>query len=138
MERHFLLKDSEFLRQFENCELCPSDFSHEAHLRLGWIHIRLYGIDRAEKNVTAQLQNFVKYAKAEDKYHETVTITGLRTINYFMKKSNCATFMEFIKEFPQLKYNFKDLINSHYKNDVFSSPIAKSQYIKPDLNPLYS
>ena len=34
MNDHFHLTDFEFEKQFENCELNPSGFSHEAHLKL--------------------------------------------------------------------------------------------------------
>jgi len=59
MENHNDLSDFEFEKQFENCELNPSMFSHEAHLRLVWIHIRNYGVEKALQNVPLQLQNFV-------------------------------------------------------------------------------
>jgi hypothetical protein len=37
MEQHQYLSDKEFEEQFETCQMNPSIFSHEAHLRLGWI-----------------------------------------------------------------------------------------------------
>lgn len=33
MSSHFNLSDTDFLKQFINCEFHPADFSHEAHLR---------------------------------------------------------------------------------------------------------
>ena len=56
MEDHFELADSEFLKQFKNCELDPLVFNHEAHLRLAWLHIHTYGIEKAIKNVQIQLK----------------------------------------------------------------------------------
>ncbi len=44
MEEHFYLTDIQFERQFANCSLNPELFSHEAHLRLAWLHISKYGL----------------------------------------------------------------------------------------------
>jgi hypothetical protein len=49
MEDHFKLSDSEFEKKFESCEFDHSMFNHEAHLRLAWIHIHNYGIEKALK-----------------------------------------------------------------------------------------
>lgn len=135
MEKHFNLTDSEFEKQFENCELDPSEFSHEAHLRLAWIHINKYGIEKAIHNVQAQLLNFVKHAGAEGKYNKTLTIAALKAVYHFMLKSKSENFNDFIAEFPRLKTNFKDLINSHYGIDVFNSEKAKKKFLEPDLLP---
>lgn len=67
MERHFKLSDSEFEKQFIDCKLDSSDFSHEAHLRLAWINISKYGIEKAIANIQTQLKRFVKSVGAQDK-----------------------------------------------------------------------
>ena len=48
-------------QDFIECKLNPSDFSHEAHLRLAWINIDRYGIEQAEKNIQNQLRKFFSY-----------------------------------------------------------------------------
>jgi hypothetical protein len=74
MELHQTLSDAEFESQFRACTLNPALFTHEAHLRLAWIHIRQYGIEQAIKNVNAQLLKFVAHVGATDKFNKTVTI----------------------------------------------------------------
>ena len=135
MKNHFILNDSEFEKAFESCSLDPSLFSHEAHVRLAWIHINKYGIDKAEKNIQKQLQKFVLHVGAKDKYHKTITIVAIKAVNHFIKQSNTDSFINFIEEFQQLKTNFKTLINSHYSIDVFNSEFAKVNFLKPDLIP---
>ncbi|NER13462.1 hypothetical protein GWK08_08445 [Leptobacterium flavescens] len=135
MEKHFQLTDKEFEKQFANCELDPLDFSHEAHLRLAWIHIKEYGIEQAEKNIQAQLQAFVSFVGAEDKYNTTLTIASIRAVDHFMQRSGSDNFKDFISEFPDLKNNFKKLIGSHYSFDIFNSKAARTIYLKPDLLP---
>jgi len=133
MEQHFQLSDIEFNRQFTNCTLSPDLFSHEAHLRLAWINIRNLGLEKAEENIQNQLENFVAHVDAKDKYNKTVTIVAMKTVYYFMKQSKTTNFKDFIIETPQLKNNFKGLINNHYSFDIFKSVKAKSEFLKPDL-----
>ena len=135
MENHYELSDEEFEHQFQHCLLDPAHFSHEAHLRLAWIHIRKYGIDQALINIEKQLRDFVSYAGASDKYHQTITIAAINAVNHFIIHSKTNDFAEFIQKNSNLKHNFKALINSHYSYDIFRSEKAKNVFIEPDLQP---
>ena len=135
MELHFDLSDAVFEKQFENCELNPAIFSHEAHLRLAWIHIKKYGLEKAIENICCQLLEYVDVVGARDKYNQTLTIAAIRAIYHFMNTSGSDNFYDFIQEFPRLKTNFRDLMASHYTMDIFNSAQAKQMYLEPDLVP---
>ena len=135
MENHFKLSDFDFEKMFNNCELNPSDFTHEAHLRLAWININEYGIDRAEKNIQIRLQNYAEFVGAKDKYNTTLTLAAIKAVYHFMLKSKSDNFKDFIMEFPRLKYNFKDLMACHYGFDIYNSDKAKMEFLEPDLIP---
>ena len=135
MEKHFEWSDAIFEQQFSDCTLDPALFGHEAHLRLAWIHINKYGIDRAIKNICLQIQNFAARAGAPDKYNETVTIAAIRAVYHFMLRSDTDNFQDFILENSRLKTSFKQLLNSHYRTDIFNSERAKRAYIEPELLP---
>ena len=135
MGNHLSLSDLEFEFQFQNCELDPLDFTHEAHLRLAWINIQRYGIDRAVTNIQDQLKRFVKHAGVKDKYNTTLTIAATKAVYHFMLKSESDNFRDFILEFPQLKNNFKELMACHYGFDIYNSEKAKKGFLEPDLLP---
>ncbi|WP_299245254.1 hypothetical protein [uncultured Aquimarina sp.] len=135
MKTNINLNDSEFEKQFKNGNFDPSLFSHEAHLRLAWIHIHKYGVDAACKRISNQILTYVVQLGAADKFNKTLTIAAVKTVNHFVLKSKSNSFEDFITEFPRLKYNFKDLLDSHYGFDIFNSEKAKAQYIAPDLLP---
>ncbi|HNP66977.1 MAG TPA: hypothetical protein PKH16_03645 [Aequorivita sp.] len=135
MEKHFELSDSDFENKFINCELNPSDFTHEAHLRLAWINIKKYGIKQAEKNIQIGLKNFVEFVGAKDKYNVTLTLAAIKAVYHFMLKSKSDNFKNFITEFPRLKNNFKDLMSCHYGFDIYNSDKAKTEFLEPDLVP---
>lgn len=135
MEKHIQLTDLEFEKQFENRTLDPTLFSHEAHIRLAWIHINKYGIDKAIENVDSQLLKYATGLGFGDKYNKTVTIAAVKAVYHFYLKSKSDNFKDFIVEYPGLKDNFKDLLDSHYGFDIFRSQAAKKEFIDPDLLP---
>jgi len=135
MESHDDMTDLEFEQQFADGSLEARFFSHEAHLRLAWIHVSKYGIDKAIENIRTQLQHFVSAQGAKDKYNETVTVAAVRAVDHFMRKSGAKNFNDFIAENPRLKFQFKELLSFHYRTDIFISEMAKKQYLAPELLP---
>ena len=135
MEKHYALSDREFEKQFAQCDLDPRLFSHTAHLRLAWIHLKRYGPEQAEKNITDQLKRYVAFIGQKDKYNATLTIAAVKMVYHFMCKSTSKTFRDFILEFPKLKSDFKKRIACHYTMDIFNSEVAKRRYLEPDILP---
>ncbi|MCF4101298.1 hypothetical protein L1I30_06450 [Gillisia sp. M10.2A] len=135
MEKHLELTDIDFELQFKKAQLDPALCCHEAHLRLAYIHIKKYGLDKAVKNVNYQLYSYVCFLGAEEKYNHTLTTAAVKAVSHFMRKSQATNFKAFILEFPRLKYNFKELMSVHYKIDIFNSEKAKKEFLEPDLLP---
>ena len=130
---HTQLSDEDYERQFERCTFKPRLFTHEAHLRLAYIHIRKYGLAQAEKNMADQIKQFADYYGASEKFNKTVTIAAVKAMNHFMNKATSDGFFNMMKEFPQLSTNFKGILRQHYSFNVFSDPRAKKDFILPDL-----
>lgn len=91
-------------------------FSHEAHLRLAWIHISKYGEEQAADNICLQLLQYVKHIGTEEKYNEDLTIAAVKVIHHFIKVSESNSFKDFIEQNPVLKTNFKDAIMYRAEN----------------------
>lgn len=135
MERHSALTDAQFEAQFENLTLNPTLFSHEAHIRLAWIHINQYGLDQAIENISRQIRAFATFHGDAAKYNHTVTIAAVRAVYHFMLKADMDSFSAFITTHPRLKTSFRQLIESHYSTNIFIAPQAKEAYLEPDLLP---
>ncbi len=133
MEAHFKINDADFEQQFSSCKLAPNLFTHEAHLRLAWIHIRKYGARQALVHITSQIKRFAGFHGDHDKYHETVTVAAVRAVHHFIRKSSTTSFQDFIAEFPRLKYEFASLLDQHYSASIFKSKTAKKDFLPPDL-----
>lgn len=133
MNHHLDLTNQEFAAQFKAGVFPPELFTHEAHLRIAWICINQYGVEKAVKIVCDQIKSFVIIANAEDKYNHTLTVAAIKIVHHFMQKSNSQTFPGFVDEFPRLKTHFKNLIEAHYSEGTCFSDRAKKEFVEPDL-----
>lgn len=135
MNSHFDLTDEQFEQTFANCTFVPELFTHEAHIRLAWIHLKNYGEKQAIENICGQLQQFVAFLGVQDKYNETLTVAAIKAVKHFMGKTKAQDFARFIEQNSRLNYNFKELMAQHYGFDIFNSAEAKTTYLEPDLLP---
>ena len=134
-ERHYRLSDSEFSEQFAAGTLLPSLFSHEAHLRLAYIHIQRHGLKQAIENMNAQILAFAIANNARDNFNRTVTTAAVYTMQHLMSRAQSQDFNGLLEEFPRLKTDFKGLLAAHYSGDIFRSKEAKANFLEPDLAP---
>ena len=131
-EKHHLLTNDEFEEKLENCTLPATYFTHEAHLRLAYIHIKKHGVKQAIKNVSRQIINFdAKYGDG-NKFNKRLTIASTKVVEHFMNKTTAADFKGMLLEFPLLRSNFCDLLKKHYKLDFFKKE-KEEDYLEPDL-----
>ncbi len=127
------MTDSQFEKQFEEGQLPSQLFTHEAHIRLAWIHIGKYGIETAIANIVSQIRSYTLKLGVPEKFNTTLTVAAVRAVFHFMLKRNSKDFKTFIMNNPRLKYNFRDLMESHYGFDIYNSPLAKQRYLEPDV-----
>jgi len=133
LQPHNELSDIEFARQFENLNLNPEWFSHEAHLRLAWVYSYIYDIEKAINKYRSGIRSFdAKYGDGT-KYHETITIFMLNLIYSREKESISVTFDQFRKKNQDLFKSNKVLLSKYYSFDVLQNRKAKEDYIEPDL-----
>ncbi|MBL4604702.1 MAG: hypothetical protein JKY02_03310 [Flavobacteriaceae bacterium] len=135
MEKHYRFSDEVFERKFKEGKFPPLCFSHEAHLRLAYIHLKKYGVEKSIENMCGQIYDFAIQHGATMKFNATVTFASLNIMNHYMERSESDNFPDFIKEHPFLLKDFKGVIKKHYSQDVFRSPEAKAEIIHPDLAP---
>ncbi|MEM9868137.1 MAG: hypothetical protein AAF765_10640, partial [Bacteroidota bacterium] len=113
----------------------PALFTHEAHIRLAWIHIEQYGIEKAISNIVSQIQSYTLKLGVPEKFNKTLTVAAVRAVYHFMRKDRSKNFQTFIKNNSRLKNNFKQIMATHYGFDIYNSPRARQHYLEPDLLP---
>lgn len=112
------LNDNDFLEQIENCSLSPELFTHETMLRLSWILIQKHGLDVAIVKNNNIKEKYYKTALKSDKFNKTLSRAYTEILYYFMKKSNTTNFDKLLREFPRLKFDFKELVKTHYGYNI--------------------
>ncbi|NLP56570.1 hypothetical protein [Lutibacter sp. B1] len=127
------LNNEELLQQFEDCTLNPSLFTHEVLLKLTWILINKYGLKEAiVKNCELKEQYYIKALKSK-KFNIALTKAYTEILYHFMQKSTTKDFDKLLREFPRLKYNFKDLVRTHYGYDILKE---HRKEVPPSFNPI--
>ena len=130
---HNQLGDDEYEQQFRDCTFKPRLFSHEAHLRLAWIHIRKYGLEQAEINLCEDIIRFANHVGFATKFNRTITIASAKILHHFMSISDADSFDHLIEEFPDLLQDFKKVLAQHYSFDIIKNEEARTKYLAPDL-----
>ena len=135
MEKHWRFSDAIYEQRFREGKFPPLYFSHEAHLRLAYIHLEKYGLRQSIENMCTQIYDFaIKYG-ATMKFNATVTYASLQIMYHYMNQGNSDSFKDLMIEFPHLLQDFKREIQKYYSWDVFCSPEAKANIHEPDLKP---
>jgi len=132
---HWQYSDEEYEKQFETFRLKPGMFSHEAHLRLAYIHIHKYGAAQAETHMCRQIKGYAESLGVYDKFNQTVTMASVKVMDKFMRHAKSSTFKALLVEFPELLSDFKGILGQHYSYNVFGDPNAKAAFQEPDLLP---
>ena len=131
---HWNYGDKELLALLNNGKLNPQLFNHEAHIRVSWTLLEDHALPVAIDRICSTILTYVSHLGAEDKFHKTLTVAGAYAVFHFKRKSKATTVKSFLLEFPQLKYEFNELISSHYSTERLNSIEAKERYIQPDLS----
>lgn len=134
-ELHRKLTNDEFEAAFRDKTLRPGWFTHEAHLRLAFIHLTKYGLDGALNNMRQEIRAFAENLGIYDKYHDTVTIAAVYMVNDFMKETDNTSFDSFLKSGGDDLKDFKGLLEKHYSYNVFKDQKAREHFVEPDLAP---
>ncbi|MEN8798256.1 MAG: hypothetical protein ABF293_03335 [Flavobacteriaceae bacterium] len=134
-EDHYAFTDDQLLLALEKATLNPSVFTHEAHLRWGWLLLERYGAEEAGTRACSALKKYTKVLGVPGKYNETVTIAAIKAIDHFRKETKTENFGDFINENSRLVTSFRELMRAHYSDDIFNSAKASQNYQNPDLLP---
>ena len=126
------MDDQTFLSAFEDGTLPPSEFPHRGHIRMAWLYLRAYGWDEGMIYIRDGIQNFAARLGATQKYHETITVFWARLVHHMITdQPPIDTFDDFLLHFPQILDS--RLIEHHYSAELLRSPLARQQWVEPDL-----
>ena len=130
-----MLSDDEFLHAFFSAELTSSDFHHRDHLRLAWLTVRRYGLEKAEAKVAKGIQRFAAVHDHAARYHDTMTRFWVRLVAHAVaNRPEIEDFDAFLAAHRMLLD--PTLPFRHWRREAMFTPEARAQWQEPDLVPL--
>lgn len=127
--------DRNFRAAFEGCAIAPSQFGHEAHVRLAYVYLAQNDVESAVQRMRAALLHFLEHHDIPpSKFHETLTRAWVLAVRHFMEQSTTLSAADFIRNNQQLLDS--KIMLTHYSASVLFSPDARAAFAEPDLDPI--
>jgi hypothetical protein len=109
-------------------------FDHRQHVKFAWTVLEELPLPEATEVVSSEIREFAAL-HAPGKYHETLTQFWVRLVAHTREHRGVnAQFDEHLARFPILMDSGAQ--TSHYSSTVLWSPLARSEFVEPDLLPL--
>jgi hypothetical protein len=134
--------DAEFLKQWETCALPFAQWTHRAHVKVAYLCLRELPFEEALNRMRAGIQRYNAANKVVESptsgYNETTTHAFLHLVAAVMRAYGetfrTPTADSFCDAHPQLMT--RHVLRLFYSPERRMHPLAKTQFIKPDLAPL--
>jgi hypothetical protein len=128
-------EDRAFRSAFEACTIAPSQFNHEAHVRLAFVYLTEGDVDSAVRKMRDALLNSLQHnCVPQSKFHETLTRAWVLAVQHFMNRSTSTSASDFIAKNQQLLDS--KIMLTHYSASVLFSADARASFVEPDLDPI--
>jgi outer membrane protein assembly factor BamD (BamD/ComL family) len=136
------MDDSQLLEQFENRTLPFEQWTHRCHVKVAYLHLRRDRFDEAMRRLRASIKAYNAANNRPDGptegYNETTTHALLHLIAAVMHAYEAThpvtTADSFCDMHPQLMS--KHVLRFFYSPARRMDPLAKTQFVEPDLAPL--
>jgi len=133
------MDDGTLFKQFNALALPKSCWTHDTHLRMGYLYLKRYSFDTAlsklRKGINALNKGHGVEESLDSGYHETITVAWLRLIQHLMTHYpgpvDSQTFIHHFRD-PLAK----DGLLRFYSEQRLWSSKAKTTFLEPDRAPL--
>jgi hypothetical protein len=136
------MDDAELLRAFENRTLPFDQWTHRAHVKVSYLYLNAHPFEDALARIRAGIQAYNAHnnvpESATSGYNETTTVAFAHliaaTMRAYRETHPVKSADEFCDMHPQLMT--KHALRFFYSPQQRMHPLAKRQFIQPDLAPL--
>ena len=128
-------EDRQFRLAFDACTIAPSEFNHQAHVRLAYIYLTEGDANSAVQKMRDALLKVLEHNNVpRSKFHETLTRAWVLAVQHFMNRSTSTSAADFIAKNPELLDS--KIMLTHYSASVLFSADARASFVEPDLDPI--
>jgi len=120
------------IASFEACEINAEEFSHEAHIFIGWLYLQKTDLSSGMRRFSATLRQLTRKLGVPGKYHETVTWFFMMQIAERCQRIDAGDWCQFKAENPDLFSDAKALLSRYYTPARLASSLAREQFMLPD------
>ena len=133
-----MIDPEELAEHFVSCRLSKQQWTHHAHLAVGLWHVDRFGadaaLDRLREGIRRLNDSHGTVNSSTSGYHETITCAYVRLLDQFLARSNPALALR--ERFVTLVasgFADRDLLFRFYSRDLLMSPLARAEWVPPDL-----
>jgi hypothetical protein len=116
--------------RFENADIDPERFDHEAHVYIAWLYVQNYELPEAIAKFDSGLKRLVAKLGADGKYHATLTWFFLLLIAD--RAEDDQSWLDFRQSNTDLIANSKELLSRYYSDGYLFSERARGRFVLPD------
>lgn len=122
------LSDGALLAAFEAGALQAGQFSHEQHVRIGYLYLTRMDFGQAVSRVSRGLKALVARLGLSDKYHETITVAFMALINERLgRDGDPGGWPAFARANPDLFDG--DILYRYYDRAELFSEVARRTFV---------
>ena len=120
-------EDAQFLAALEAATLPPEQFNHAAHVRAGYLYLRVAAFPQATATMCSTIRRYSQAIGKPGRYHETITVAFMALINACMgRDGERGGWPQFRAANPQLFQ--PDVLLAYYPREVLESTEARSAF----------
>lgn len=131
---------SDLIASFEAAELSQAQFTHEAHLRVGYFYASRFSLPIAGARLRDGIQrlNAVHGVQTTPQggYHETITLLYLNLLLDFHKRSDKSLSPGELADKVVVEFADRELPLEYYSKERLFSWKARTRWLEPDLKSL--
>ena len=127
-----ILTDEELFAAFEEGTIDPKKFSHEMHVRVGWLYVCRFPRAKAVSRFAEKLKAWATALGISGKYHETITWFFMLLISERQGMQQATSSSAFIAANQDLIGKEPSILNLYYKPETLKSAYARQHYVMPD------
>jgi hypothetical protein len=130
------LDDQTFLKRFALRDLGPEYFDHRGHLRMAWLHLKHYPVEKAIQLVCDGIKQLAIQFGAPDKFNHSLTEALMRIMHKRIRLNPQQTFEEFLQHNREMVLDAQGLLAKYYSLQHLNSDAARQGWLPPDIKTL--
>ena len=127
------LSDHKFIEQFESLTLDKQFFDHIGHMRLTWLYLNQYDLEKSILLVNKNIKAYAESLGAKDKFHFTITTALVRIIDKRLILSQSFSWNKFLTNNYDLVDDAISVLLQYYTSELLFSDAARASFIEPDV-----